>query len=821
MLHRRDLLKAAAASAVAGSFAEAQEAPEPAGLGPFDKPTAKFDKAKQDELPSWAFHFPMPIPLVARPVKIGTYEELTAQDARPFGPEDPTPIGECFHGIAAEWGETPEHWRLFGCEPSEPGAASWKQKNEHFGVIRSHVDGKPPVPNWGGFKIKCYKIPIVETEIKTPFSEFPTRFYGYAGMVPGPSLKMRIGQPAIVRFQNHLETELSIHLHGGHSPSHSDGFPTFYTLPGKSRDYFYPNILPLRKVSKDGPCAAAPGGYLPDEGEGQSTMWYHDHGMDATGYNVSKGLAGFAPCLGELELKLIKDGILPGKAESIVDREIDRLEDDPEKVKLLEDPDHPGFYRFGQEPYHNPYDVPIVIQDKVIDPETGQIAFDSDGHNGYLGDSFFLNGVPWPFFEFENRKYRFRFLNGSNARVYRLRILSEADYFRVRDLGVDAEDKDDEGTGGGRRPKSYDEIAQPFLRIGKDSWLWSKAVAKNHVVLPMANRADLVVDFKRLAPDLKADEEARFYLVDTMPQFDGRGPKAKLDDGGDPRVLPLPFDAAGRTVPELARPIALMKLVVKGAPIPCDQDAKVEHDTPLIEHHPIGDDEIDVVREFIFERGKGAWMINGRFYDPNIANATPTLGSAEEWVVRNGGGGWWHPIHIHLESHQLLSYEKDFAADEIIDVQDPPALPRLRNLVQIASDLGDVELMGLHDTQVLGPNTVTRIRMRFRTWQGPFVFHCHNLEHEDMRMMYNFEPVPRCGLEGNSEDDRRRDANVAPDARTHGDDLTLQPLDPKTGEPKIGELPWEQPPAPQTPIREAEEPLIRRRPKPKPLSNNP
>ncbi len=31
--------------------------------------------------------------------------------------------------------------------------------------------------------------------------------------------------------------------------------------------------------------------------------------------------------------------------------------------------------------------------------------------------------------------------------------------------------------------------------------------------------------------------------------------------------------------------------------------------------------------------------------------------------------------------------------------------------------------------------------MKFRTWLGPFVFHCHNLEHEDMRMMYNFDPV--------------------------------------------------------------------------------
>ena len=33
--------------------------------------------------------------------------------------------------------------------------------------------------------------------------------------------------------------------------------------------------------------------------------------------------------------------------------------------------------------------------------------------------------------------------------------------------------------------------------------------------------------------------------------------------------------------------------------------------------------------------------------------------------------------------------------------------------------------------------------MRFRTWTGPLAVHCHNVEHEDMRMMFNFEPVMR------------------------------------------------------------------------------
>jgi FtsP/CotA-like multicopper oxidase with cupredoxin domain len=44
------------------------------------------------------------------------------------------------------------------------------------------------------------------------------------------------------------------------------------------------------------------------------------------------------------------------------------------------------------------------------------------------------------------------------------------------------------------------------------------------------------------------------------------------------------------------------------------------------------------------------------------------------------------------------------------------------------------------DTSMLGPNTEVEMFMKFRTFKGPFVFHCHNLEHEDMRMMFVFDP---------------------------------------------------------------------------------
>ncbi len=415
--------------------------------------------------------------------------------------------------------------------------------------------------------------------------------------------------------------------------------------------------------------------------------------MDATAFNVSKGLAGFALFYTDWELKLIRDGVLPGLgAGSCNDPDQDGLDPDP----ALEDPENPGYYAPGREPFHNPYDLPMVFQDKVIDLATGQVAYDSDGHNGYLGDTFFVNGEAWPRKRVVNRKYRFRLLNGSNARVFRFRLLAEADFIRSQQAGLNADE--------------MAKAAKPFLRIGKDSCLWSEPLTRTSVVLAVANRADLIVDFGGLTAKAGPLPQA-FYLVDTMPQFDGRGPKAKLEDGGDPRVLPLPFDVPGRPLVELNKPIALVKFVVEPQ---SDEQSKVKEASvdigtplaPLRPPIPVGD--VKVVREFILERGKGAWQVNGRFYDPTIANAAPNLvmtdTAAEEWVLRNGGGGWWHPIHIHLESHQLVSYEKDFEADEIIDPPDAPPRRRQARLVDVTEFIPQPEAVGNHDTQILGRN---------------------------------------------------------------------------------------------------------------------
>jgi len=120
-------------------------------------------------------------------------------------------------------------------------------------------------------------------------------------------------------------------------------------------------------------------------------------------------------------------------------------------------------------------------------------------------------------------------------------------------------------------------------------------------------------------------------------------------------------------------------------------------------------------RTFRFESLHGAWVINGEFFDENRINARPTVNRPEIWSIEGVSGGWAHPVHIHLAEFFILS--RNGAT--------PPVLER-----------------GRKDTVVVGPNTSVKILMPFPHYTGRYVFHCHNLDHEDMRMMGQFEIQP-------------------------------------------------------------------------------
>src|SRR5262249_37252863 len=70
---------------------------------------------------------------------------------------------------------------------------------------------------------------------------------------------------------------------------------------------------------------------------------------------------------------------------------------------------------------------------------------------------------------------------------------------------------------------------------------------------------------------------------------------------------------------------------------------------------PIAPSEIANTRTFIFDNQQGAWTINNRFFDFNRVDATVKQGTAERWILKNASLDWQHPIHIHLEEHQIVS----------------------------------------------------------------------------------------------------------------------------------------------------------------------
>jgi FtsP/CotA-like multicopper oxidase with cupredoxin domain len=120
-------------------------------------------------------------------------------------------------------------------------------------------------------------------------------------MFPGPTYHARYGEPILVRNgnalpQNHVGfgiPQVSTHLHNGHTPSESDGFPTdFFPQFIDGSDLFYDQHYPNVLAGFTDPKFEGTQG---DPREAMSTLWYHDHRVDFTSQNVYKGLASSSP----------------------------------------------------------------------------------------------------------------------------------------------------------------------------------------------------------------------------------------------------------------------------------------------------------------------------------------------------------------------------------------------------------------------------------------------------------------------------------------------------------------------------------------------
>lgn len=139
----------------------------------------------------------------------------------------------------------------------------------------------------------------------------------------------------------------------------------------------------------------------------------------------------------------------------------------------------------------------------------------------------------------------------------------------------------------------------------------------------------------------------------------------------------------------------------------------------LADFRPLSASDATVEREFKFARGGAKhngitlWTVNGEPFDPNRIDANPELGAVERWKIR--ALNVEHPFHLHLAPFQVLSTGGNESKG------------RYNN--------------GWKDTVNLDNGGQAEILVKFDGYKGKYVFHCHNLEHEDMMMMANFQVV--------------------------------------------------------------------------------
>ena len=215
------------------------------------------------------------------------------------------------------------------------------------------------------------------------------------GMIPAP------GDPCAQNYAGPIPA--AVHLHGGEVPPELDGGPdAWFTSDGNYKGHGYytrnPSTDPANGIV-----------YAYPNTQEAAPIWFHDHVLGATRLNVYAGLAGGY---------IIEDpAIIPTNATggwvSPRNCTIDCL---PANL--------PGSADI----------VPVILQDRMFDTN-GQLFFPADSAGGVLwslnpehpywvpeftGDTIVVNGKAWPFLNVQPKRYRFLFLNGSNARTYEM-----------------------------------------------------------------------------------------------------------------------------------------------------------------------------------------------------------------------------------------------------------------------------------------------------------------------------------------------------------------------------------------------------------------
>jgi FtsP/CotA-like multicopper oxidase with cupredoxin domain len=495
----------------------------------------------------------------------------------------------------------------------------------------------------------------------------PLAMWTFNGTIPPKLAIGRYGEPIIFRHHNQLPADvtknggfgrhtISTHEHNGHHGAENDGFTGAFFFPGQFYDYHWPIILAGHdsiNVDATDPRAGSPtdaGGINKIPGDWHETMSTHWFHDHMFSFTSQNVYKGNAAMF---------------NLYSALDRGNEELNDGV-NLRLPSG---------SSKSWGNlDYDINLMLADKAWDAN-GQLYFDIFQLDGFIGDVMTVNLCYKPFFEVERRKYRFRILNASVSRFFKYGLSDGSPMIQIANDG--------------------NLLPQPVVQIVSDEQ-------------GIAERYDWVIDFSRYKLGDKV------WLVNVCEHQDGKKPSQ------DRTVA----DAlAGKSSDPCVGKILEFRITSNPAKPDLSQVPAQMISNPDLSNIP-------VVRERTFEFGSGAksltdptdqdpWGVKtdgGTMLQADYGRvaAAPTPGTREIWTLKNAGGGWDHPVHIHFEEGQILARNGSAA--------NVPAWER-----------------GRKDVYRLRPAGSVTLTMQFREFFGMFMEHCHNTVHEDHAMLVRWE----------------------------------------------------------------------------------
>ncbi len=420
--------------------------------------------------------------------------------------------------------------------------------------------------------------------------------------------------------------------------------------------------------------------YTFDNSQEAGHLWYHDHALGVTRLNVYMGLAG---------------------------------------NYFIRDSNEDVLVRYGHLPAY-PYEVPVCIQDRSF-TSTGALNYPAtDPANPsaptpthlpeFFGDIIVANGVPWPRMDVEPRVYRLRLLNGSDSRVYTLSLAAE----------------------------KFPNTPLTFWQIGTDLGLMNAPVALTALTLAPGERADVLVDFSRIAWWYHGKVIVRNGANTPFPN--GAPPVTGLTDRVMAFSVTKPLGYYGFSFSALSA-LCLpgnLRPVLGPVPMPSSANAKVRK-LMLFE----GTDAYGRLQTMLGTvnpaPGNPAGPGFGTFLYTDPVTENIKVGSTEIWEIHNTTVDA-HPIHLHLANFRVLD-RQPFTGTLVPKPMGPGGIASGGYLTQV--NVGGTRRpalaneQGRKDTVLAYPGEVTRIIATFNR-PGEYVWHCHILSHEDHEMMRRF-----------------------------------------------------------------------------------